>query len=438
MRLHEVEIHNYKSLRNVFISPSPLSVLIGPNAAGKSNFCDALDFLGEAYRLGLEIAVARKGGYENLCYRRLRRSKAPIRFRIKFELTPEDWHGPPYFSPRALEKSNTIFEHAFELRAESQSIGAPFFVSLEELQIRYRRGSRGQPPEFGAGEEKLLFAYSRERQSIIELDTKGLQDLANVDHDSTISRFFTARMAPERFKENLPETEFLLPLVDRMILGVFPFQRAIGSLRVFQLSPRNCREAGVPTPNPEMDRFGGNLPAVIEYLKGAHQKRYETLLEIVRRVMPTLAGLETQYTHRKTLGLLVTEDGVGRPWAPEDISDGTIQTIALLAAVFDPRTFIVIIEEPENSVHPWAIRQFIEAARKAAETKQVILTTHSPVLIDKLRPEELWVVTRPKAETRVEPILSLDPALQSGWVAGDFTLSEYLDSGAIPQAVPTE
>jgi len=54
MRLKRLEIRNYKSLRDVVIEPTPLPVLVGPNAAGKSNFADALDFLGEVYRWDLE------------------------------------------------------------------------------------------------------------------------------------------------------------------------------------------------------------------------------------------------------------------------------------------------------------------------------------------------------------------------------------------------
>src|SRR3712207_1270278 len=87
MRLLRLEIHNYKSLRNVAIEPTPLAVFVGPNGAGKTNLADALDFLAHAYRWDLESAVAQKGGYENICYRDSRRSKDPIQFRIVTELT---------------------------------------------------------------------------------------------------------------------------------------------------------------------------------------------------------------------------------------------------------------------------------------------------------------------------------------------------------------
>jgi predicted ATPase len=152
--------------------------------------------------------------------------------------------------------------------------------------------------------------------------------------------------------------------------------------------------------------------------------------------MPSLESIETDFTHTKTLGLFLKEAGVKKPWTSEEISDGTIQAIALLAATFDTRIPLLVIEEPENSVHPWAIRNFVQAFREASKQKQIFLTTHSPVLLDQIRPEELWVVQRPELETKITPVLELDPSLKDAWGQGKFTLSEYLDSGALPEAVP--
>ena len=59
-----------------------------------------------------------------------------------------------------------------------------------------------------------------------------------------------------------------------------------------------------------------------------------------------------------------------------------------------------------------------------------------PILIDQLKPEEVWVVRKPGTETKIDPLLSLDPSLKESWGQGKFTLSEYLDSGAVPEAVP--
>jgi len=138
MRLKRLEIRNYKSLRDVVIEPTPLTVLVGPNAAGKSNFADALDFLGEVYRWDLEGAVSKKGGYENICYRHSKRSSAPIRFRVVLEVQRREEQ--PFVEKLKTANSSLpdlVFDHAFELVAKDRRFRSPFSVNYEELIVNY-------------------------------------------------------------------------------------------------------------------------------------------------------------------------------------------------------------------------------------------------------------------------------------------------------------
>lgn len=411
MKLKRLEIHNYKSLRNVVLEPAPLSVFVGPNAAGKSNFADALDFLGEVYRWDLEGAVKKKGGYENICFRQAERSNEAIRFRVVLEVSSHEWGGID-------DEPALVFDHTFEVKAKPQGIRAPFSVWYEELSVRELNG---EPSE-------VVIGLTRTKLGKIEAM---LPEAAGSSF-----RIFPGMKNHLENRLDISGSELVLPLVDRLFVWRGVFSKALGSLRVFQLSPRLCRGTGVPTPDPDLERFGGNLPAVIDYLKHVHPGQFDQLLEAMRRVMPSLESIETDFTYTKTLGLFLKESGVTVPWTADDISDGTIQAIALLTATFDPRIPLLVIEEPENSVHPWAIRNFVQAFREASEQKQIILTTHSPILIDQIRPEELWVVQRPDLETKITPVLELDSSLKEAWGQGKFTLSEYLDSGALPEAVP--
>jgi predicted ATPase len=379
MRLKRLEIHNYKSLRNVVIEPTPLAVFVGPNGAGKTNLADAIDFLGQAYRWDLESAVAQKGGYENICYRDTHRSAEPIRFRIVSDIGISAKRLSDFSDqPVSEEDGPFILSHFFQFRAQSQGIQAPFAVELEAVVV------------------------STLREPI-----------------------FTLELAPDDSDNPALAVRLLESLTSEL-----------RRLEVFQLNPQSCRQSGVPTPNSALDRLGGNLPAAIAYLKKNYLEEYSQIVETLRRINPAIEAIETGFTHTKTLALFLREKGVKRPWTSEDISDGTIQTIALLAAIFDPRSPLVVIEEPENSIHPWALRNLVEAFRLASEKKQILLTTHSPILIDQLKPEEVWVVRKPGTETKIDPLLRLDPSLAEAWGEGKFTLSEYLDSGAVPEAVP--
>lgn len=407
MRLTRLEIQNYKSLRKIAMEPTPLMALVGPNASGKTNFADALDFLGITYRLGLEPAVAAKGGYENICYRASRRSKAPIVFRLHAANNPE-WD--PVLGRLSVE-------HGFELQALKED-AALFALSREDVVIPVwdRHGLLRQSGVVLHRQKSTVTCRSNDL-----LEQVGLSAPRDRNIEYRVRR--------------LPPSQLALAILEEEV-AYWDFSESLGSLRVFQLHPRACREPGVPTPTAELDRFGSNLPAALDHLKKHFTGSYAALLETVRKVLPSVESLDTSFTHTKRLALFLRERGYGRPWPAEDISDGTLQTIALLVALFDPRSKVVVIEEPENSIHPWALRNFVEAARQASTQKQVFLTTHSPVLIDQLRPEELWVVRRPGAETLIDPLPRLDPTVTEAWGEGKFTLSEYLDSGALPDAVP--
>src|SRR5262249_3064589 len=150
----------------------------------------------------------------------------------------------------------------------------------------------------------------------------------------------------------------------------------------------------------------------------------------------TLNSISVQYLHTKTLGLFFNEEGFGRAWGIEDMSDGTIHALSMLVAAVDPRSNLLVIEEPENSVHPWILRVIVQKLREVSDSKRVILTSHSPVLINLLRPEEIWIVSRKDGETHLDRLVDLDPSINESWRGGAYQLADLLDSGSIPQAVP--
>ena len=153
-------------------------------------------------------------------------------------------------------------------------------------------------------------------------------------------------------------------------------------------------------------------------------------------ILQGLNQISLQYLHTKTLGLFFEEEGFGRSWNVDEISDGTIQTLAILAASADPRTSLLLIEEPENSVHPWIVRKLVERLKEVSKTKNVIVTSQSPVLVDSLSPREVWIVARQNGETQIRQLTDLDPSIEEQWKAGKYRLSDFLDSGLVPQVVP--
>lgn len=448
MPITEFSVHNYKSLREISIPLRPFMVFVGANAAGKSNFVDALHFTSEVYRLGLEVAIARKGGYENICFRRARRSKAPIMFAIQARVPR------PLLLPSG--SGTLLVRHKFQIQATGEAISADFIINDETLTVDYRRPTRGARTHPGQlrlvttdvspdlpAQIRLMNVRRKGSQAFVE--TPGIPMLRSVlgketSDDNSVGRMlrFLERLTTLGSTTELDATELSVGQVSRLFPPLRSFPLMVSKIRVYQLSPGVCREPGVPTPNPELDRFGENLPAMVDFLRKHHPRSYEDVRKYLREIIPSLEDVEAVYTHRKTLTLSFRERGIRRSWPIEDVSDGTVQALAILTAMFDPRIDLIAVEEPENSVHPWIVRSLVRAAREASNQKQIILTTHSPVLIEALVPDELRVVYKRNGETTVRPVLSLDEGMKTMWESGEVSLFDYLDSGAIPEAVPGE
>jgi predicted ATPase len=155
----------------------------------------------------------------------------------------------------------------------------------------------------------------------------------------------------------------------------------------------------------------------------------------MQSVVPGLTSIETAFTTSRRLSLLFHETDT-RTWTAEEVSDGTIQCLGLFTALFDPRIPFVLIEEPENSVHPWIVKTFVDTCRDAPP-KQVLVTTHSPALIGYLHPSELEIASRDEeGRTQIRPLVDIDPQVSDLWAKGQIDLYELIDGGWIREALP--
>lgn len=425
MPIISISIQNYKSLRSVSFTPKSLSVIVGANASGKTNLADCLDFISEVYEHGLEVAVSRKGGYENIAFRRQQRSKLPIRIHVIVELSITDISKITQFTEEELEGlPNFRIEHSFEFVTETTAIRSPFKVTQEEFSVK----------RFAQDTWQTLATLSRHGKDVSS-DVEVLSERSNKVLRRLFEDFSELRLYSERMKP-ISSTKLIVVAAGRFTTSLFPFLRLIGSIKVFQISPMKSREPGVSSPNPELERTGGNLPAKIDEIQKNQPDAWDSILTVMRAILPNLENIEINYTSSKRLGLFFRERGYRRAWSVEEVSDGTLQTLALLVTIFDPGSNLLVLEEVENSVHPWIIRRVIEACREAAASKQIILTTHSPVVIDAVAPEEIWVIWRENGGSHLKPLLELNQELIDMWTRGEISTFEYIDSGALLLAIP--
>lgn len=416
------------------MSPSDFSVLIGRNSSGKSNFADALEFLSIAYADGLEHAVAKKGGYENIAHRKERRSRSAIAFAIELtaELRASEVRGRPgeRIDPRRDPIVNMTFRHRFEFRTSGEGIRSDFKISTEVLDVIQGSGSTG---EAGDASGYQWINLERAGDGTVVLTGDSESELAK-------SMLFDARYWAADFAKEyaVSPTELLFQFPFFRPRSVGRFLSFIRSLAIFQLSPDISRHSGVPTPNPQLSARGENLPAVVDWLQRKRNKEWKLVLQAMRDIVPEITDITVDYLHTRTLGLYFHERGVGRPWTVDEVSDGTIRSLAMLVACFDPRNSALVVEEPENSLHPWIIKEIVGHLRDLSQKKMVMVTSHSPVVLNMLSPAEVWVIFKSAGETQIKPLVSFDAELQADWADGKYRLFDYLESGFVSEAVPVD
>lgn len=420
MELRRLSIKNYKSVKSVEFTPGPLTALVGPNAAGKSNFADGIGFLSDMYRDGLEIAVARRGGFENIAHRKKKRSRSAIEFSVSVVLDEEEARLSSALGMRA--RPEVLISHTLSFKTKTAGIRADFLVVQETVTVA---------SAIGGGEFRPRVSLERSAEGLRVVRLGGEADLSA----DFVRVPFTFEWI-ESVVDSFPPSESLIVSMGGLIPVLAGFARAMGTMRVFQLSPDMCRGAGSPTPRPELDRLGGNLPSIVDHLQRQHPRAWDEVFSTMRMVLPDLTEIELDYTSSKTLGLYFHEEGQGTRWGMSQVSDGTVQALAMLCAVYDPRTKFVVIEEPENSIHPWILRAFVNACRSVAEVKQVMLTTHSPILLNLLEPREVWIASRRGGETRIEQLVKIDQEIEKLWAEGLTSLAEFLDGGAVREFAP--
>ncbi len=242
MFLHELSIRNYKSLRDITFSPAPISAVIGPNAAGKSNLASAVHFLSEVYELGLEPAIARKGGYENIAFRHKRRSKVLLSFEIALDFGSGELRHYDLPNDRPAK-----FIHQFSILASGTGIGASFKILEENFRILGASEDRnGRDPITYS--EFLRVGRDSERNISVVRNKKGEWTREFIGFEGVSKSQYWG------------EQDLFLKSFSR-----WPFQafsHIVSGYKTYQFLPVHSRLPGVPTPNPSLAQSGRKLTEI--------------------------------------------------------------------------------------------------------------------------------------------------------------------------------
>jgi len=138
---------------------------------------------------------------------------------------------------------------------------------------------------------------------------------------------------------------------------------------------------------------GERLPAIYEAILSRDRAAFDEIEAGVRRHFPTVKGiwLPTSRDSQKALGVILND---GTKVHAEVMSEGLLYWLAFAVLPHVDPTAILLIEEPENGLHPSRISEVMKVLRAVSSHMQVILATHSPLVINELQPEEVTILTR--------------------------------------------
>jgi len=138
---------------------------------------------------------------------------------------------------------------------------------------------------------------------------------------------------------------------------------------------------------------GERLPAIYEAILSRDRTAFDEIEAGVRRHFPTVKGiwLPTSSDSKKALGVILND---GTRVHADVMSEGLLYWLAFAVLPHVDPTAILLIEEPENGLHPSRISEVMNVLRAVSSHMQVILATHSPLVINELQPEEVTILTR--------------------------------------------
>ncbi len=347
-----IEIFNYRSIEHIRLEPGPLTVLLGKNASGKSNVVDAIQFLADSLKFSIRGALLQpgRGSFEAVLYRGAQRKE--FRFRIEATLPMA---GPDVLSPLQYDVA----------------------IGLETLT-----GTVAVLQELITGEEKILLK---------RVEDKGLWQVESEQ---------------ERWPLMLESDELMITpgWNPREFPYFIALRAALLQTTVFRFDPDAIRQSATVISDPTLGARGEGLPALLDTLP---HHTLEAIASELSMAVPPVKEIKLQAAEPGKKVIALVEEGEREPFYPDQISDGTLRFLALLAVAHGAvKAPLVIIEEPEIGIHPTRLFQVIELLRGQARRsgQQFILTTHAPYLVDRLEPGELVLLTRKTGPTTIEPI----------------------------------
>lgn len=399
--LKRIRIRGYKSFHDLELEVPPLAVLLGPNAAGKSNFLDALQLLAklgtsrtlhEAFSppcrgKAIESFAISEDGLKGLF------EKDSLTFSMEADLSLSD---------SVVDSVNREIDRRRNLGKGSASAGSgKAQARVRERNLRYRIEIQ-MVPKSGIlrVKDEYLAALNSSRQP-----TRNRKAFLEGRGENLQLRL-EGQAQPTYYERYLDRTILSMPHYAPHYPHLVAAWRELESWQFFYFEPRERMRAANPLQ--EVTRIGPSgegLAAFLRTIQTLKPREFDGIERSLRMLVPSIDSIEFSVNDLGEIELFVRESGV--LISARTLSEGTLRILGLLALSGAKETpSLVGFEEPENGVNPSRIELIAELLKtqKALGDTQYVVTTHSSILPDFLPEEFLFVTQRTKRCTRIDPL----------------------------------
>jgi predicted ATPase len=383
-----VEALNYRSLRYVRRPLDDFHVLVGPNASGKSTFLDVFRFLGDVVQpRGVGTAInERSSDWRDLVW-----MQEADRFEFGIEATIPD---------RLVEGADGTCSHSqYQIRI-GQSDPDPVGSTSELLELTAARKStdrrwkgNGDPGDTLPPPTIFRHQASSEKSRVLYREDDGHTTFSSERGGSGLAydlKPYATALA------NLPEDESQYPVstwLKRQLADGITFLH-LDADALSAPSPRGKQKQSLASD-------GSNLPWLVRRLKEEHSERFRKWIRHLQTALRDLKDVGTVVREEDGHCYLKAEYRSGAVVPSWGLSEGTLRMFALTILAYLPDVEgLLLIEEPENGIHPRALETVYESLSSVYDA-QVLVATHSPIFVGCAEPEELLCFSMEDGQTRI-------------------------------------
>ncbi len=397
MRINRIKLKNFKSFKDLDVELSKMNILVGANASGKSNFIQAIKFLRDIQKYGIENAISLQGGLEYLQNIQLEKN---VNTEVSFEFYPAGVSVVKTTEPLILSYFKTI-KYSIEISALQNN---KFNIKNEviEFLIEFREFDQSIEELNTITEREFLTnTYSLDNYKFSIINSKGeiktQQSTENKElnlilksgekHKISITDINIFPLSIEFLKtDKQPRKtileQFPLPFFDLDDIGIYDFDL------------KNSKKPTSITAKAELEENGENLAIVIKNILD-DKEQIRRFSNYLTDILPFIKELDIEKSYDKSLLFKVKEKFNPNTYIPSFLlSDGTVSIASIITALFFENKSLTVFEEPEHGVHPSLIAKLMQLFYEASQKKQVIITTHNPEILKHSKIEDLLLISR--------------------------------------------